>query len=828
MRALRLVAFLTILFIGARSMTAQRPKTGSLLRASLARMPVQFIQDEDDRSGEVRYRIQGADKTIFFTKEGLVYRLTDGGRSWVVKLEFVGANPAVRPSGESRTPTVVSYFAGARENWKVGLKTYRRIVYDEVWPGIDLVYRATVSGLKYEFVVRPGADPTRIRLRYVGASVVQLTPSGDLEITTPIERFTDTSPVAFQTVGGKRVAVEAGFATRPAQAAGSHEFNFRLGPYDRSKVLVIDPVVFVYCGFLGGTANDGVWSVAADAAGCAYVTGHVISTQSSFPVTVGPDPTFNGGTTDAFVAKVNAVGTGLVYCGYLGGAKDDTGVAIAVDAAGCAYVTGFTSSTESSFPVLGGPDLTSNGIGFDGFVAKVNATGTALVYCGYVGGDGLDQCSAIVVDTRGAAYVSGETNSTPNTFPLKAGPSLSIGGDEDAFVAKVNPSGKALEYCGYIGGARGEAANAMAVDAQGYVYVGGLTSSDQSTFPVKVGPDLTFNGQVDGFIAKIGPQGKQLVYCGYVGGSGQDWVSGVTVDHLGHATIAGLTYSDHATFAMNVGPDLTYNGNGDGFVAKVAPTGATFRYCGYIGGAGIDGIEEIAADGAGNVVVAGYTSSDEKSFPVRMGPGLTYAGGYDGFVAKVSGDGKRIIHCGYIGGFGNDRCRGVAVDPFGNIHVGGQTDSSAPSFPVVIGPDLTYNGVNDGFVAKLVHETLSASGSTSPGKRIDLTLDTGYPAAMSYQFGTSLGSGPLWIDTRRVAISNDDLLRISIAGFWPDTFAGYSGVTDAHGRATTSIHVPKAVLLIGTRFYTAGFVLDPTSVSGIRSVSNVLTLTIAR
>jgi hypothetical protein len=207
------------------------------------------------------------------------------------------------------------------------------------------------------------------------------------------------------------------------------------------------------------------------------------------------------------VAKVNAAGTALVYAGYIGGTGDEVGYGIAVDSAGNAYVTGYTNSTEPSFPVTVGPSLTFNGFA-DAFVAKVNPTGTALVYAGYIGGSGDDVGNGIAVDASGNAYVTGNTNSTEATFPVTGGPDLTYnGGTYDAWVAKVNAAGSALVYCGYIGGGGIDVGNGIAVDIFGNAYVVGSTNSTEATFPVTVGPDLTYNGgSNDAFVAKIAPQ----------------------------------------------------------------------------------------------------------------------------------------------------------------------------------------------------------------------------------------------------------------------------------------------------------------------------------
>jgi len=263
---------------------------------------------------------------------------------------------------------------------------------------------------------------------------------------------------------------------------------------------------------------------------------------------------------------VNASGTALVYCGYIGGSGYEFGYDIAVDGDGNAYVTGITASYQYSFPVTVGPDLTHNGIS-DAFVAKVNPSGTALVYCGYIGGSGGDIGRGIAVDGDGNAYVTGGTGSSEATFPVTVGPDLTYNGSgTNAFVAKVNASGTALVYCGYIGG--DGTGGGIAVDSDGNAYVTGGTGASEATFPVTVGPDLTYNGGYDAFVAKVNASGTALVYCGYIGGSGWDNGWDIAVDGDGNAYVNGYTESSETTFPVTAGPDLTYNGNG-AFVAKI-------------------------------------------------------------------------------------------------------------------------------------------------------------------------------------------------------------------------------------------------------------------
>jgi hypothetical protein len=376
--------------------------TQARVHAAFGTLPLYFIENQGQVDRRVTYYVQGHDTTVYFTPTGVTLALTgpaapppaggppglarpaglrslrdpEGARErWAVKLDFVGTNPEARPRGQDPTPAVVSYFKGPRAQWKPGLRTYARLVYPELWPGIDLVFAGTAGRLKYTFLLHPGADPARIRLAYRGATAITLTGAGALDVSTPVGGFRDDRPSAYQEVDGRQVAVAAAYALDPAAPAGTQGYGFRLGPYDRDRPLVIDPAILVYAGYIGGVGEDQGLGIAVDSAGSAYVTGFTTSPEATFPETVGPDLSFNGGTFDAFVAKVNAAGTGLVYAGYIGGAGDDAGAGIAVDSAGSAYVTGVTNSPATTFPVVEGPDLSFNGGTFDAFVARIAEAG---------------------------------------------------------------------------------------------------------------------------------------------------------------------------------------------------------------------------------------------------------------------------------------------------------------------------------------------------------------------------------------------------------------------------------------------------------------------
>jgi hypothetical protein len=756
--------------MGQRSFSATTPPPASRIfhsQPDFGKMPVNFIPNRGQLDERIAYYVRGKDKTIYFSAEGVTFVLTKAAASpWVVKLDFQGANPEVNPVGLDETGAIISYFQGEPESWKAGLPTYSRITYPNIWPGIDLVFSGTMDKLKYEFVVRPGADPTRIRLAYRGASSVRIDDRGSLIVSTPSGGFEDGIPVAYQEQAGKRVDVpmaykilDSGDGKTAVAGPGEDEKNsvtygFSIGKYDQTKSLILDPVILVYCGYIGGPSYDYGYGIAADRLGNTYITGYTYSGGIAFPARVGPDLTFNGGSMDAFVAKLNPSGTAFVYCGYIGGSGNDYGYGIAVDPSGNAYVTGYTSSKEYTFPVAVGPKLIHRGL-YDVFVAKVNARGTALDYCGYIGGTGNDYGRGIAVDGSGNAYITGYTSSNESSFPVSGDLDLSYnGGANDAFAAKVNADGTAFEYCGYIGGSGSDFGYGIAVDALGNAYITGYTSSTEATFPVLESSDLSYNGGLyDAFVAKVDADGTVLDYCGYIGGSGSDFGYGIAVDPLGNAYITGYTSSFEDTFPVTEGPDLASNGGFyDAFVAKVDSGGKWLTYCGFIGGSGYDVGTGIAVDGRGFAYVTGYAASTEDTFPVKEGPDLTHNGSFDAFVAKVSLSGTALVYCGYVGGSDSDMGMGIALDivDSGNTYLTGNTYSLQSTFPVTEGPDFSYNGNRDGFIAKIFENSITVTAPNG-GETSHVGLDQNITWLTAGKVGNvrieySTDTGTTWIE----------------------------------------------------------------------------------
>ena len=323
--------------------------TKQSIKQAYGRLPLQFIENRGQADSRVAYYAQDGNTNVYFTSEGITISLTandalesglrnsltsalgfPASRSktsrrartkqrWALKLDFVGSNRDVKPKGADPTASVVSYFSGSQS--KSNAQIYNGLIYENLWPNIDLLYRGASNRLKYTFVVRPGGDVNQIKLACRGATSARVSGEGRLQVDTPLGSITDDKPYSYQDADGQRAGVATQYKLE--READNYVYGFSPGSYDKSKTLVIDPVVLVYCGYVGGAKNDEGFDVAIDNNHNAYITGSTDSGAKSFPVTAGPDLDFNGGDSDAFVAKINAEGSELIYCSYIGGSKFD-------------------------------------------------------------------------------------------------------------------------------------------------------------------------------------------------------------------------------------------------------------------------------------------------------------------------------------------------------------------------------------------------------------------------------------------------------------------------------------------------------------------------
>jgi hypothetical protein len=597
-----------------------------------------------------------------------------------VHIRFPDASATLQITGVDQLPGKSNYFIGNDPGkWHRDITTYAKVRYQDVYPGIDLIYHGSWGQVEYDFVVAPGADPKSIRVAFPRVAGVRIDSQGKLVLNAGGGELRFHKPVVYQDGLGGRQFVEGAYLLD-----ASKQVRFQIGHYDARKPLVIDPVLS-YSTYLGGSGDDFGYGIAVDSAGNAYITGQTVSTN--FP-TANPVQPANAGGIDAFVAALDPTGSTLLYSTYLGGSGEDVGYGIGVDSAGNAYVTGWTKSTN--FPTAN-PFQPAYGGGFyDAFVTALDHTGSVLLYSTYLGGNDVDVGFGIAVDSAGNAYVTGYTGS--NNFPT-ANPLQPTNGGIDAFVTKLDATGSMLLYSTYLGGSDGDYGYGIALDGAGSAYVTGVTLS--TNFPTANPVQPANGGSQDAFVAEINPTGATLLFSTYLGGSGDDGGYGIAVS-AGKAYVTGWTDSTNFPTANPLQP--TYGGGVyDAFVTALDPTRSTLLYSTYLGGNAYDRGGGIGVDSAGNAYVVGDTTST--NFPVANPLQPTFGGLTDAFVAELDSTGSTLLYSSYLGGAFVDLGYGIAIDSAGNAYVTGRTLSH--DFPTANPLQPTNAGGADTFVAKL-------------------------------------------------------------------------------------------------------------------------------
>jgi hypothetical protein len=687
--------------------TQPAPATRARLTAAYGQVPLSFEVNKGQTDSRVNFLSRGAGYSLFLTPSRTLMELQQGGGGNVIAMKIVGANPTSHTVGLDKQAGVSNYFIGNDPSkWHTNIANYAKAGYQDVYRGIDLVYHGSQKQLEYDFVVEPGADPRAIRLAFAGAQGKSIDAQGNLVLHTSGGDLVEHAPVAYQTINGVRHPVASRFVIGRGGQVG-----FQVGHYDRSRVLVIDPVMSLgYSTYLGGSQVEYALGIAVDGSGNAYVTGRTFS--NDFP-TANPFQSHNmtrNGT--AFVTKFNSTGTALVYSTYLGGSYSDRGTGIAVDGSGSVYVAGTTGSSD--FPTVNAfqSSMTTGG---DAFLAKLSPDGSALLYSTYIGGAGGNLGNGLAVDGSGNAYVTGNTYSA--SFPTTPGAfQTALRGAQDAFVTKINPSlagAASLVYSTYLGGSYRDIAYGIAVDGSGNTYVTGETGSID--FPTTAGAFQSVNrGNTNAFMTKLNAAGSALVYSTYLGGSRQDYGYGIAVDGSGNAYLTGQTRS--TDFPTTAGAfQTTFGGGGlDAFVAKIDPSqagAASLVYSTYLGGIGNDSGYGIAVDSSGNAFVTGLTASTNKAgtnnFPTLLAVQPKYGGGTgghgDAFVTKLNSTGSSLVYSTYLGGSVGDEGDAIAVDTSGNAYVTGST--SSVNFPTKNAFQPTKGGgsssYSDVFVTKI-------------------------------------------------------------------------------------------------------------------------------
>ncbi|HJU84492.1 MAG TPA: Ig-like domain-containing protein [Holophagaceae bacterium] len=666
-------------------------------RASMAHLPLAFERNQGQADPGVRFLARGAGHTLLLRDREAALRVQTDTKAASLHLRYLDANPHPAMEAEQPLPGKVNYLLGKDPSqWRTGVPTSARVRYRDLYPGTDLVYYGQDGHLEYDFVLRAGADPSRIRLRVEGAEKLDFTPAGDLRIKVPGGELVQKRPEIYQERDGRRVPIEGRF-----RRIARNTLGFEVKGYDHSRELVVDPSL-VWSTYLGGNLGEEVKALKLDgnnviAAGYTY--------SSNFPVTAGAYQTAlvitEGSDPDAFVAKFSADGSSLLWATYFGGDHGDEIDALAVDGGGNVIVAGWTGSTN--LPTTAGAYQRSWGGGDDGFVAKFSADGSSLLWSTYLGGTINDYVSAMSLDSSGNLILAGRTFST--NFPTTAGAfqrvNTSTQGYAEGFVSKLSANGSSLLWSTYLGGSKWDVIDGLALDATGNAVVSGSSSS--SNFPTTVGAyRTTLAGTLDSFVAKLSADGSRLLWStliGSISSANGGAKTSLAVDTGGNAVVASS--SDSASFPTTPGAYQTTLAAGatNGVLTKLSADGSRLLWSTFLGGSGFDSAYALALDASGNPVVSGNAGSI--NFPITPGTyqGASGGGNSDAFISQISADGSTLLWSTYLGGNATDGVNALQVDGNGSWLLGGSTSST--NFPTTPGAFQTgSNGGGGGFVAK--------------------------------------------------------------------------------------------------------------------------------
>lgn len=729
--------------------SAGRAPTAAAIATSFGRVPLFFERNTGQADARYQFHSRAAGHSIYLGPTETVIAIGDSPRlsagvkpgpspastaapHWL-RLALIGANPASAGHGLERFPGQVNHVSGPRAGWTADTPAFARVRFDEVYAGIDLVFYGNQREFEYDFEIAPNARPEAIAFRIDGADGMEIDARGDLVLRTGSGTFRQRRPVAYQIIDGRRRAVDARFVLD-----GVRVVTFALGPYDRSIPLVIDPVLSLdYSTYLGSGKIDRAWAIATDVAGNVYVAGETFGPIKTVPA-IGFQTNFGGGNKyggDAFVAKLDATGTNMLYFTYLGGESLEVANGLAVDVAGAAYVTGFTLSPDfptfnAAQPAIAGTNNTDYGYYADAFVTKLDATGFP-VYSTFLGGEVTDVGAAIAVDADGAAYVTGYTESalvyrvpfqvTTTTCTNYAMTNLQCGPVTESIVVT----------------------NARVPFALTTI----VTNSERSV-TVK-GPPKTTNIIVNASV--------------WVAGDPDSW--------------SILTYG----FPIRNPVQWTNAGAADLFISKISPDGTALVYSTYLGGGlSRDYATGIGVDAAGNVVVSGL--ADEADFPVTNALQPVFSGGRDALALRLDATGSAVVYATYLGGSQNDAAYGLAAGPDGSAYVVGATASTDfLGTPGLLRPGGLSRSTNSGGIW-----TLSSTGLTHTGVRAlavnpvsPSTLYAGTPRGVYL----TINRGDVWTLSSE-AVSGLDITAVALDPVAPSTV--YAAGPDGFARSDDS------------------------------------------
>lgn len=701
------------------------PSTNKSMQQSY-QLPMSFEANRGQTDNRVKFLSRGSGYTLFLTATESVLSLRQGTdeKPAVLRTRLVGANRNPQIAGQNELPGKVNYLMGQNPNgWRSNVSTYAKVFYEDVYPGVDLVYYGKQQQLEYDFIVKPHSNPERIRLAFTGARAMTVDAAGDLLLETGAGTVRQKCPVAYQEINGQRQLVDARYVVNKQR-----QLSFESGAYDQSQPLVIDPVI-EYSTYLGGGGADEAFDITVDNEGHIYVTG--VTPSVNFPPENAIKPTCvtcQTGGYEAFITKIKPAESGALSVDFSTFWGSDVhgnteGRGIDIDLAKNIYVVGITSSNNFPTTPNGHQPLFQPFTSTNGFLTKFSADGSLMLYSTYLMGNNVDEANDVAVDDDANIYVTGATGST--NFPFLNGYQSYNTGVFDGFLMKFGsmktPTAYKLVYSTYFGGYTDDIATNIALDSAGNAYLTGSTQSRDlpwtwynDGFPVHNGFQLVHGGGTDAFVMKMDPTkigAASLLYSTFLGGNNQEnatvRVGGIAVDIRGDAYVTGTTGSANFPIWPTTGPHPAYDSTVSGydaFVTKVSPDqvgSASLIYSTFLGEAGVEHGYDIAVDLNGRAWVTGTTES--VNFPLA-GCAFTDGPSVDGFITALNSRGSALFFSTYLDGNGADTIYAIAVDESSVAHVAGSTNSTdfrlQNAYQVNLG-GTTPNGNKDAFVTKI-------------------------------------------------------------------------------------------------------------------------------
>lgn len=696
-----------------------------------------FIENKGQWENQILFSVRMKGLNAWILKDKIVFDFYQSIQSsensfrkgHVVEMTLVNANDEALAIPQKQLSGVHNYFMGNNPNaWKSNVRLFEEVVIEEVYPGIAIRYYLDRGYLKYDFILKPGADPSLIAFQITGCNAKVERKSNSLVLNTQLGEIRQKDLLTYQTYQGKTKLLESTFQLKDDIMKIDVKGRDTLAP------MVIDPLIFST--FIGGEAFENLYDMTKDANGNIVFCGG--AGGFGFPTTPGAYSTTAQGSEDAYVTKLSADGSELIFSTFFGGTNQDYSQGVALDANDNAYIIGTTGS--NNLPVTQGAfDETYNTDGFsnntDMFITKFNASGSSLVYSTYLGDNGMDFGRSIAVDANGNAYVTGSSKSFD--FPTTTGAfdeSYNGQGWNNVIVSKFNSTGSSLVYSTYVGGFAGDDATKIALGSDGSAFVTGTAYSPNfPTTPGSIKPVKSDNR--DGFVFRLNPSGSALIYSTFIGGNDIDDGYSLIVDEQNNAYVTGLTISPD--FPVTTGVFSSTAGNGENvFICKINPSGSAFEFSGLMGGNNRDVGHAISLGSDNTILLCGETNS--LNFQVTSNAHLSsFQGIADAFIAKISQDGSELIYSSYFGGNSVEIAKAILDDGSDKIIIGGVTGGG--DFPVTNGSfDNTFNTGNDPFISKISllcqPVGLNASSNSPVCAGQDLAL-SGLPAGMvSYQW----------------------------------------------------------------------------------------------